>query len=102
MKALWEILVPEESNDGIAYPVEYHREWDEKVRNVAGGLTILRTAKGQWVSPDGKLFKEMMIPVRIACTEDEIEKIMDLTIEHYDQEQVMAIKVADQVKFRKR
>ena len=36
-KILWEILVPEYSNEGTQYPLEHHREWDGRVREIAGG-----------------------------------------------------------------
>ena len=99
--SLWEILVPTMMGDK---PVrtKYHKKWDEKVRAISNGLTILKPAKGQWISPDGQLFAERMIPVRIACTEDQIDAIMSITITHYDQEEVMAYKVSECVKFLKR
>lgn len=90
MKPMWEILVPTIRNDGRPFRTRYHRVWDDKVRAIAGGLTILRPAIGQWVSPDGTLFKERMIPVRIMCTREEIEKIVDITIKYYEQEAVLA------------
>jgi hypothetical protein len=97
LQQLWEILVPRCWNSGDEIPVTHHREWDGMVRGVAGGLTILRTATGEWVNPDGTLFRERMIPVRIACSEEDIRHIIDFTISHYDQEAVMAYKVSEQV-----
>lgn len=101
MNSLWEILVPTIRNDK---PVRtrYHKVWDEKVKKISGGLTILKPAQGRWVSPTGDHVNERMIPVRIACTEEEIEEIMAITIDHYDQEEVMAYRVSDIVKFKKR
>ena len=91
---LWEILVPTVMNDK---PVRtrYHRVWDEKVRSISRGLTVLTPAKGQWISPDGELFVERMIPVRIACTRDDIDKIADMTAKYYEQEAVMYYRVSD-------
>ncbi len=97
-KTLWEILVPNCSNAGSKYSLDHHREWDEKVRSISGGLSILKTAKGQWISPDGKIFFDEMIPVRIYCDEDSIDKIITLTIEHYDQKAVLAYEVSSKVK----
>ena len=91
---MWEILVPTVSNEGKPYRTRYHRVWDAKVREIAGGLTILRPAIGQWVSPDGDLFKERMIPVRVMCTEEEINKIIKITIDYYDQIAVLATLVS--------
>ncbi len=92
---MWEILVPTVSNEGKPYRTRYHRVWDKKVRAIAGGLTILRPSIGQWISPNGDLFKERMIPVRIMCTEEEINKIIDLTMDYYDQMAVLAILVSE-------
>lgn len=93
---MWEILVPTVSNEGKPYRTRYHRVWDDKVRAIAGGLTILRPAIGQWVNPVGKLFKERMIPVRIMCTRKEIETIIDITMSYYDQEAVLAYCVSQE------
>ena len=117
---MWEILVPTEKRiktpkpevpEGThfkedflklwqiqnSYTTRYHRVWDQKVRAITGGLTILTPAKGQWVSPDGELFVERMIPVRIAATREQSEKIMDKTLEYYDQLAVLCDKVSDEV-----
>ena len=99
-KTLWEILVPRYSNEKKEFSLEHHRQWDEEVRVIAGGVTILRTAKGQWINPEGKIFIEEMIPVRVYCTEDEIEKIMDYTRVHYSQEAIFAYEVSNKVKIR--
>lgn len=94
---LWEILVPTQTNDGRPIRVRQHREWDSRVRRISGGLTILPPAKGQWVAPDGELFKERMIPVRIVCSRQEIEKIIDMTMKFYDQYAVLAYKLSEEV-----
>lgn len=98
MIQLWEVLVPTVRRvGGKPYRVRYHRIWDKKVRDLAGGLTIMRPAVGQWVSPSGELFKERMIPVRIAATREQIDQIIDFTIKYYDQLAVMAYKVSEEV-----
>ena len=100
MKELWEILVPTMMN-GKPVRTRHHKAWDEKVHPISGGLTILKPAKGQWISPSGSLIGERMIPVRIACTEDDIHKIMKITLKHYNQEEVMAYRISDKVIFKK-
>ena len=97
VKELWEVLVPRVFNNGTEVPILHHREWDEKVRKIAGGLTILRSAKGIWESPSGEIFQEAMIPVRVACTEAQLVLILDTTIAHYDQKAVMAYCISDRV-----
>jgi hypothetical protein len=96
---LWEILVPCNDNDGKEFTVDYHRGWDEHVLQLAGGLTILKTTKGQWESPDGRLFAEPMIPVRIQCSGEIIRHIATFTLTYYDQEAVIAYLVSVEVLF---
>ena len=94
---LWEILVPTIRNDGKPYRTRFHRVWDEKVRSISSGLTILNPTRGQWIAPNGELFVERMIPVRIACTEAQINEIADMTAKYYDQKAIMFYRVADKV-----
>ncbi|MBW2969262.1 hypothetical protein KY314_04050 [Candidatus Woesearchaeota archaeon] len=96
-KKLWEILVPAEWNWGCKIPIDHHRNWDDKVREIAEGLTILKTARGHWVSKRNNRFIEKMIPVRIMCTEKEINEIADFTAGHYGQQAVMFYKISDEV-----
>lgn len=97
MTELWEILVPHASNDGTVIDIGHHRRWDDHVRGIAGGLTILKTARGIWESPAGEVFQEKMIPVRVACTEEQMRSIIDFTMRHYDQLAVMAYRVSEHV-----
>lgn len=92
---LWEVLVPVADNDGTEFSIEHHRAWDENVRDITGGLTIMRTARGQWQDSEGNLFAEKVIPVRVACDEDKVRQIMYLTLGHYGQLAVMAYQVSD-------
>lgn len=94
---LWEILVPCQWNDSRPVRTVHHKEWDKRVRKIANGLTILAPAKGQWLSDSLVLYEERVIPVRISCTEEQIEKIMDMTAQHYKQLAVMAYLVSDKV-----
>lgn len=76
---------------------KFHQQWDQKVIAISNGLTILEANKGHWKSPDGKLFSERMIPVRISCTEEQIHKIMDITANHYKQLAILAYRISNQV-----
>lgn len=100
MQCVWEILVPTVRNNGRPIRTRCHRVWDAKVRAITGGLTICPPAKGQWVSPAGKLFEERMIPVRIACTREQIEQIADMTAVFYEQEAVFFYLVSEEVAVR--
>ncbi len=92
---LWEILVPTMRNDK---PVRtrFHRVWDEKVRKISKGLTILSPAKGQWFNKENELLVERVIPVRIMCNREQIELIADLTAAHYSQQAVMFYKISSE------
>ena len=99
-KGMWEIFVPTErrTEPGKYYTTRFHRVWDGKVRAITGGLTVMAPARGQWINPmTGDLFQERMIPVRIMATRDEIEKIVDLTMEYYNQLAVLCYKISDEV-----
>lgn len=100
-KRLYEILVPAQtkSEDGELTLIltECHEGWDEKVRKIAGGLTVMRSAKGHWISPDNKLFVENMIPVRIYCNAEEIHSIADMTAQYYRQQAVMFYVISEAV-----
>ena len=87
-KYVWKIFVPDYDNSGNKYSIEHHHQWDDKVRAISGGLTIFKTAKGQWVNIEGKLYSEKVIPVEIYCTKKDISNIVDITIKHYTQEAV--------------
>jgi len=93
---LWEILVPCVRQDGRPFHTRYHRVWDAKVRAIAGGLTILHPAKGQWVY-NGAVIAERVIPVRVACTREQIEQIVQISLDYYEQIAIMAYKISDEV-----
>lgn len=98
---MWEILVPTIRRvGGKPYKTRYHRVWDARVRAIANGLTILTPAKGQWVSKEGELFVERMIPVRIVCTTEQINEIADFSLVYYDQLAILCYKVSSEVIFK--
>lgn len=97
MKCIWEILVPTVRADGEYFRTRQHREWDIRVRRLTGGLTVLPPVRGQWMNALGRLEDERMIPVRVACTEDEINQIADMTAAFYKQDAVMFYCISDKV-----
>lgn len=99
-KELWEILVPASNNKELKFTYEHHKEWDAYVKKTTGGVTIMKTTKGEWISPTGKLYIDRMIPCRIVCNEEQMSEIIDFTIEHYKQEAVLAYKISNKVILR--
>lgn len=96
---MWEILVPTVRNDGRPIRLRFHRVWDRKVIEITGGLTVLRPAKGSWVSDAGDLYAERMIPVRIACTDAEIMEIAEFSKRYYEQLKILVFRVSNDVRF---
>lgn len=95
---LWEILVPTVRNDGRPFRLRYHRVWDEKVRDISGGITIMKPAKGEWVDSDtGDLYADRTIPVRFVATREEMKRIVAMSCVYYDQLAMMCYKVSDDV-----
>lgn len=98
---LYCLLVPTTRNKPLGknpyYTTRYHRVWDSKVRKITGGLTILVPSRGQWISPNGDLYEEKMIPVQLMCTKEQIEEIADMTAKYYQQLAIFYYKVSDEV-----
>ena len=94
---LWEILVPTIRPDGRPIKARFHRVWDKKVYDLTNGLTVMTPTKGKWVNSNGELFAERMIPVRIACTREQIKQIVDFSLTYYDQEAIMAYLLSEEV-----
>lgn len=95
-KLLWEILVPAYWPNGEFIPVQIHQVWDKKLRSFSKGMTILRSAIGEWNNGD-KIIRERMIPVRFLADREEVEEIVFMTKEFYKQEAVMAYKISDEI-----
>jgi hypothetical protein len=96
-KSLYEILVPTVRTDipGRFFRKRFHKVWDAAVNKITGGLTVLTPVKGNWVSTSGELVVERMIPVRIACTAEQIEQIADMTAKMYQQKAIFYYRVSD-------
>lgn len=95
---LYEILIPTIMN---SKPVrtKHHKNWDLFVQGLAGGLTLLKPISGKWLCPEGQLYEERVIPVRVACTPKQLEQILKFTIRHYVQKVIMTYKLSEEVIF---
>ena len=95
---LFQILIPCQTNKGKPIRTRMHREWDRRVRRItAGGLTVLSSAKGQWLSPSGELFSERMIIVMITATYSQMESIAAMTAKFYEQEAILFYQISNDV-----
>ena len=96
-KKVWCILIPTLMNENFVR-TKHHKKFDEYVREITGGLTIFAPGKGQWINPsNNELVEERIIPVNIACTDEELKKIIKFTIKHYNQDALMYYKVSSEV-----
>lgn len=94
---LWEILVPASNNKDQNFSYKHHKEWDAFVKKITNGLTIMKTAKGEWISPTGKIHVDRTIPCKIVCNEKQINEIIDFTLTHYNQEAVLAYRISTNI-----
>lgn len=96
MNKLYEILVPTRYGDTLK-PIrtKHHKNWDNRVKNLSGGLTILSPGNGVWMY-NGAEFRERVIPVRIFCSERIMKQIVKITLEHYRQLAVMYYVVSNE------
>jgi len=87
--------------DGGEIPLDHHAMWDAQVCILAGGLTILKGVKGKWNSPEDNTVHEGMIPVLVCCTSEQLDAILDFTLTHYKQREVLSFKISDEVRIKR-
>ena len=97
---LYEILVPTMYGD-TKKPIStrHHKNWDRKVLKITSGLTICSPSKGKWVFQNEDFF-ERVIPVRIFCSENDMEKIVEMSLTHYRQIAIMFYVVSEKCEIR--
>lgn len=95
---LYEVLIPRADNRKRPFSAKHHAVWQAEVRRVAGGLTVGAIVEGQWAS-DGKVYKEKMQVVRIACNARKIATLVRVAKRHYRQLAVMYYPVSRDVRF---
>lgn len=94
---LWEILVPFNDNDGKKVPNGATQEVG-LVRSLDCWRPVhLQDGQGQWLADDVTYF-DRVIPVRIMCTEKQIETIMHYSLTFYNQKAVFCYLVSENVK----
>lgn len=98
MKVLYEILIPTRYGDGKMSPIRtrHHKQWDDRVQAISGGMTILSSARGKWTFK-GVEYPEKVIPVRIMCTKPQMNRIVEITMQHYRQKAVMYYVLSNEV-----
>lgn len=94
---MWEVLIPTTYEDtGKPVKTRHHKVFDKKCHEISGGSTILPVAKGYWLD-SGMLYQDRVIPVRIICSETQVNEIIDFAIKHYRQLAILAYRISDRV-----
>ena len=97
MRKLWEILIPIADNDGVRFKPEQHREWDNIVRKMSGGLTIFKPATGEWINANGAVMRDKLIPVAFMADDAQARAISAMSKGFYKQEAMMLYVLSETV-----
>jgi hypothetical protein len=95
---LHEILIPVKSNSGKTFSRKDNRQFADYVVSLAGGLSQGAPLSGQWAD-NGKIYRESMRPLRIACSARTMAKIARKAREHFRQLSIMYYTVSNEVTF---
>ena len=95
---LYEILIPRADNQKNIFSRAHNLLWENEARKIAGGLSVCPPIEGQWEN-DGKVYREKMIPVRIACSARKIAKLVNFAKLHFRQLSIMYYPVSRDVRF---
>ena len=95
---LHELLIPVKSNSGKTFSRKVNREFSDYVVSLAGGLSELPLISGQW-KDHGKIYRESMRPIRVACNKRTIQSIARKAREQFKQLSIMSYTVSNDVTF---
>jgi len=103
-KCLWEIFIPKNNNRETIYEVSHHREWNKKVTTETDVILLSSDPHKKKSCPTigESFFSEEMILLRVCCTPEEFDKILDITVQHYDRPEIIAFKLSENMIVKKR
>lgn len=104
-RCLWEIFIPKNNNKNTIFQVSHHREWNKKITNETDVILLSSsTTPTKTLDPPlgQSFFSEEMILIRVCCTKEEFDKILNITIEHYDRKEIIAFKLSENMLIKKR
>jgi hypothetical protein len=97
-RSLWNILIPCADNSGRKFPLFVRRMWNEQVRRMTDGMSIMQAITGEWRNPEnGRIVREKMIPVSLLMTQREIAELAQFTRTLFKQNCVMYYRVSSEV-----
>lgn len=73
----------------------FHADFFYQVLSRTNGYSILPEVEGVWQPELGRICREKMIPVRIACTSEQIAEIAEFAKSHYDQEAIFVLELGE-------
>ena len=75
---LYQFLVPVHPNDGARYPTGTHAKFYHRVKELAGGYTLLDSCIGVWRDPTTHVdYHEEMEPLQVACEPPQKDLIVE-------------------------
>jgi len=97
-KSLWEIMIPKNIDKHTIFHVSSHRQWNKYVEELTGGMVFFSNLDRRWISSTKTSpYFDNKIPVRIFCSKEQMDKIIDFTMQHYDQKHVIAYELSNNI-----
>lgn len=78
---------------GWIFTTKHHRIFYKFILNLSKGYSVLNELEGVWQNEKGTIYQEKMIPVRIACTDEQIKEIAEFAKAHYEQEAIFVLEL---------
>lgn len=78
---------------GWLFTAKHHRIFYKFILNLSKGYSVLSELEGVWQNEKGTIYQEKMIPVRIACTDEQIKEIAEFAKTHYEQEAIFVLEL---------
>jgi len=94
---LFEILVPCARTDGGPIHTKFHSVWDKKIQTITGGISIFPPTLGAWRKTEGTAYREEMMPVRIVSTRNQMQAIVRMTKDYYEQASILAYVISTEI-----
>lgn len=93
---LWEILIPVTHKDGTPVTEKDHRIWRSSLEAI-GVHQFLAPGAVPWIVNEPHLVGVRMIPFRVACTQEQITQVANLTASYFGQDAILLYRVSDDV-----
>lgn len=89
---LFEFLIPTHMNNGRSYE-QARKAFEAACVLEAGGVSILPIIDGRWNGPDGRHYKETMVPYRVGCDGSIADKLISKALALFDDQISIAVSI---------